>query len=355
MKAGKQISPAKHPVTWWPLLFTPFVAWVLLDPFLRHASWREWALTIAGTVVFFGSYTVALVFWYRRRIALGAMACVALLGCLFAPFNQGAAIFIIFATSFVPYATGGDIALSAGIIGLILAVVGLESWLLHLSWVFLAYSAAYAVILGTGNTYAARQAFSAERLAKLSERERIARDLHDVLGHTLSVVILKAELAGKLLDRDLERARAEISDLQMISRQALSEVRNAIRGYRVQSLQAEFEHATSTLKTAGLAVETQLSRLEVSPIQQDVLALTLREAVTNVVRHARAKNCRLHLQHADGMCRLEIQDDGRGGITTEGFGLRGMRQRVEALGGTMRYETEAGTRLTITLPMDTRK
>lgn len=345
-------SSEKPKTSWWSLLFTLFVAWVFVDPVQRHADWREWTLTIGGVLAFLASYTVAVMYWHRRPIALGAIACVTLLGCVFAPFNQGAAIFIIFATAFVPYALGGQIAPSVGVIGIILVVVGLESWLLHLSWVFPAYSVGYALIIGVGNIYAARQAFAAERLAKLSERERIARDLHDVLGHTLSVIVLKAELAGKLLDRDLERARAEIDDLQMISRQALSEVRNAIRGYRVQSLEAEFQQATSTLKTAGLTVESHFLRANLTPLQENVLALTLREAVTNVVRHAGAKNCRLQLQNAGDGCRLEVHDDGRGGITTEGFGLRGIRQRVEALGGTLVYESESGTKLTITLPRD---
>jgi two-component system sensor histidine kinase DesK len=88
-----------------------------------------------------------------------------------------------------------------------------------------------------------------------------------------------------------------------------------------------------------------------SPAQETVLALAVREAVTNVVRHARAKRCRLKLKEADGNCLLEIEDDGRGGSQGEGNGVRGMRERVEALGGSLRRETSVGTRLTIVLPL----
>jgi two-component system, NarL family, sensor histidine kinase DesK len=351
MRLRKKIPPPNQKVLWYPLIFTLFIGFVFLDPLQRHASRLEWELTIFAVAVFFALYIILLAHLFKRRAALWAIAGISLLGFIFAPFNAGAAVFIIYSTSFVPFAVGGEIGLTAGVIGLILAVVAAESWVLHLSWVFLAYSAGYAVILGGGNTYAARQAFSAERLAKIAERERIARDLHDVLGHTLSVIILKSELAGKLLDRDLERAKAEIGDVERISREALAEVRHTISGYRAKGLQAEFERAKSTLETAGVTVECHVTNVGVTPAQEGVLAMALREAITNVVRHAGAKTCRLQLQEANGVCRLEIQDDGRGGLHTEGHGLCGMRERIEALGGTLLQDAHDGTKLTITIPL----
>jgi two-component system sensor histidine kinase DesK len=276
---------------------------------------------------------------------------MALLGFLFAPFNAGAAVFVIYSTCFIPHAVGGQIRPTAILIGLILAVVLLESWLLSLPWNFAAFSIGYAIVFGFGNTWAARQTFAAARLAKVAERERIARDLHDVLGHALSVVILKSELAGRLIDRDPARARDEIADVERTAREALDQVRQTIRGYRSENLQAEFEQAKSTLETAGVAVEVDSSPPPITPEQETVLALALREAVTNVVRHAHAATCRLRLSAENGACRLEIQDDGRGGTNGEGFGLRGMRERIEALGGSVVRVAGAGTRLTITLPL----
>jgi two-component system sensor histidine kinase DesK len=191
-----------------------------------------------------------------------------------------------------------------------------------------------------------------EHLAKVAERERIARDLHDVLGHTLSVITLKSELAGKLMERDPQRAAKEIGEVEQISRQALSEVRDAIRGYRSQGLAAELAQAKSTLETAGLTVQCDAATtLTLPAVQESVLSLAVREAVTNVVRHAQARTCRLRLEQQNGSCRLQIQDDGRGGFDAEGNGLRGMRERVEMLGGTLSRNTEAGTTLTITLPL----
>ena len=175
--------------------------------------------------------------------------------------------------------------------------------------------------------------------------------MHDVLGHTLSIIILKSELAGKLIDRDPQRAKAEIADVEKTSREALAEVRTTIRGYRGYSLEAELKQARATLETAGLKVESESFDVALTPVQESVVALVVREAVTNVVRHAGARNCLLRLSPVNGSCRLEIRDDGRGGGDVEGNGLRGMRERIEALGGTLQRETNSGTRLTIEFPI----
>jgi two-component system sensor histidine kinase DesK len=191
-----------------------------------------------------------------------------------------------------------------------------------------------------------------ENLAKVAERERIARDLHDVLGHTLSVITLKSELAGKLMDRDPQRAGKEIREVEQISRQALTDVRDAIRGYRSQGLVAELARAKSTLETAGLTVQCDsATTVKLPAMQESVLSLAVREAVTNVVRHAQARSCRMRLEQQNGSCCLEIHDDGCGATNGEGNGLRGMRERVEMIGGTLSRSTDAGTTLTITLPL----
>jgi two-component system, NarL family, sensor histidine kinase DesK len=189
-----------------------------------------------------------------------------------------------------------------------------------------------------------------EHLAKVAERERIARDLHDVLGHTLSVIILKSELAGKLLERDPVRAKAEIADVEETAREALNEVRSTIRGYRSHSLETELKHARATLETAGMTVDSEYAEIPLSPAQESVVALVVREAVTNVVRHAKAHHCSLRIVPVNGNCRVEIYDDGRGG-GLEGNGLRGMRERMEALNGSVERDAKSGTRLTVEFPL----
>lgn len=189
-----------------------------------------------------------------------------------------------------------------------------------------------------------------ERLAKVAERERIARDVHDVLGHTLSLIVLKSELAARLAERDVGRAADEIRDVERIARDSLAELRQAIAGYRAAGIPAELERARSTLETAGIRVECDADAVALTPEQEGVLALAIREAVTNVVRHARARSCRLQLRQSGRECTFEIQDDGRNPAGGEGFGLAGMRERVEALGGSLVRDLANGTKLVLTMP-----
>jgi two-component system sensor histidine kinase DesK len=326
---------------------------------MSHASFRIWLLDGIGVAVFLVVYFGLFVLQNPRAIIhIGAMV---LLGLLFQPINQGASTFFIFAAAMLPFSVASQIAAFVGL-GAIGTIGAIEGRLLHVGGWTLFYSSLFPMIIGVGNTvFAERNRMNRklrkaneeiENLAKVAERERIARDLHDVLGHTLSVITLKSELAGKLVDRDPQRAAKEIREVEQISRQALSDVRDAIRGYRSQGLVAELAQAKTTLETAGLTVQCDAaSTVKLPAVQESVLSLAVREAVTNVVRHAQARTCRMRLEQQNGSCRLEIQDDGCGSANGEGNGLRGMRERVEMLGGTLSRNTDAGTTLTITLPL----
>ena len=190
-----------------------------------------------------------------------------------------------------------------------------------------------------------------EHLAKVAERERIARDLHDLLGHTLSLIVLKSELASRLSTTQPERAADEIRDVERISREALAQVRAAVRGYRSAGFASELHQAREALETAGIAVEAQVEQPQLSAMQESVFAMALREAVTNIVRHAHATICRLSLRQNGRFCELEIADNGRGGALEEGSGLSGMRERVEALGGMLERDGSNGTLLRIRVPV----
>jgi two-component system sensor histidine kinase DesK len=189
-----------------------------------------------------------------------------------------------------------------------------------------------------------------ERLAKTAERERIARYLHDLLGHTLSLITLKSELAGKLIEDDPERAGREIREVERISREALREVRTAVAGYRSAGIAEELERTRLALEAADVQLEYFAAPVELQPAQETVLALALREAVTNVIRHAAARTCRVALEQTAVEVRLEVRDDGRGGSAPEGIGLASMRERVEALGGRLERPAGNGTSLRIVLP-----
>jgi two-component system sensor histidine kinase DesK len=343
---------------WVPYIWLAYLIFFLWDPVMHHIGWREWTLTIMALVAFLCFY-----FSFFSRCQPWNLICVggiAALGVLFAPFNPGAACFFIYACSMAPFALETEVAAVVAIASLV-SLAALEWWLLHVTNGFLFPATFLSTFIGAGNVYFAQRNRNLEKLrrandeiehlAKVAERERIARDLHDVLGHTLSLITLKSELAGKLIDRDPAQAKAEIRDVERTARVALSEVRQAIGGYRSKGLTAEIKQAKTTLETAGLEVDMHSPPIELPATQESVLALSLREAVTNVLRHARATHCSLRLERMNGHCRLEIADDGRGGHQIEGNGLRGMRERVEALGGELLRDTSQGTRLEIILPV----
>jgi two-component system, NarL family, sensor histidine kinase DesK len=343
---------------WSPLFWVVYLGFFFVQPIMDHVSLKMWLLDALGAVLFLFLYFGLFVLAKPR--ALAHIVGMVLLGLAYQPINSGGCTFFIFAAAMLPFCVESHAAAVAGLLA-IGGIGAVEGLLLHVSGWQLFYSALFPVIIGAGNTFFAernrmnRRLHKAneeiEHLAKLAERERIARDLHDVLGHTLSVITLKSELAGKLIDRDPQRAGKEIREVEEISRQALSEVRDAIRGYRSRGLEAELAQAKLTLETAGLAVKCDASRVALPALQEGVLLMAVREAVTNVVRHAQARNCSLRLEQQNGSCYLEIEDDGRGGPQGEGNGLRGMRERVEMLGGTLRRDSQTGTRLTITLPL----
>jgi two-component system, NarL family, sensor histidine kinase DesK len=180
------------------------------------------------------------------------------------------------------------------------------------------------------------------RLAALAERERIGRDLHDLLGHTLSLVALKSELAARLLDSDAGAARRELAEVGRVARDALAQVRSAVTGIRSAGLAAELASARLLLETDRIAFDYVLAPVALPPEIEQVLALSLREAVTNIQRHARARSARAELAVDGGDVVLDIRDDGRGGAMSPGNGLCGMRERIEALGGRLRVESMPG-------------
>lgn len=189
-----------------------------------------------------------------------------------------------------------------------------------------------------------------ERLAQTAERERIARDLHDLLGHTLSLITLKAELAGKLVARDPARAEVEIRELERISREALKEVRSAITGYRSEGLPAELARARLALESSGIQLEYFAVPVELPATEETVLSLALREAITNLIRHARATTCRITLEQTEEETRIEVRDDGQGAAAPDGVGLSAMRERIEGLGGRLEHRVGNGTVLAMALP-----
>lgn len=191
------------------------------------------------------------------------------------------------------------------------------------------------------------------RLAVAEERLRFSRDLHDLLGHSLSVVVLKAELAARLAAGDPARAAAEMADVERVARQALHEVREAVAGYRQPSLSHELDSAREVLSAAGIACRYHTEPGPLSPALEGILAWAVREAVTNVARHSRARSCTLAVTREGRTVQLEVVDDGRGSVdVSPGSGLRGIDERVRSRGGSLLVDGRSGGfRLTVTMPV----
>ena len=189
-------------------------------------------------------------------------------------------------------------------------------------------------------------------LATITERERIARDLHDLAGQALTAVSLRSQLVQRLAVTDPERARDEAAAIEATARETLASLRETVAGWQQVDLGDELDKASRTLDAAGVVTRIEGEwRRDLAPSIETVLALALREAVTNVVRHADARTCRISLDGQPGEVSLVITDDGVGIRAPEGSGLRGMRERVLAAGGSMHVTTRPGTRLRVAIPV----
>ena len=168
------------------------------------------------------------------------------------------------------------------------------------------------------------------------------------------MIAIKSELAGKLLSRNASAAAAQIADIEAIARKALGEVREAVTGIRATGFAAELAAARLSLLSAGVSLDTKVEQMpELAADIESALAMSLREAVTNVVRHAQADRVEVEVESSPRAVLLQISDDGRGATIAPGNGLTGMRERVEKLGGQFSIDSAqgVGTRLRIWLPM----
>ncbi|MGH9331602.1 MAG: sensor histidine kinase [Vicinamibacterales bacterium] len=352
-----RLLPRDGPEGWTPFAWLIYLGFYAIYAYYGNRSVLDWAVDAVVLTAFLALYFRG--FWVWGRQAMPIVIAIAALGALVSPRNPGAASFFIYAAAF-GYRLGPS-AVAFKWIAAIVLLVGVETVTIGLrpeAWI---PAVVFSVIVGGVNVHfaelrrkdrkLARAQEEVEHMAKIAERERIARDLHDLLGHTLSVIVLKAELASKIADRDIARALNEIRDVERISRNALTEVRQAISGFRGERLQDELATGREALEAAGVTVVTQIDPVGLGLDQERTLAFALRESITNVIRHARARRCEIRLSRNGHGLVLAVADDGVGGGVEEGAGLSGMRARVAALGGTVERDGRTGTCVTVTLPV----
>ncbi|SEM51046.1 two-component system, NarL family, sensor histidine kinase DesK [Mesobacillus persicus] len=194
-----------------------------------------------------------------------------------------------------------------------------------------------------------------KELVKRDERMRIARDLHDTLGHTLSMITLKSQLVHKLISKDLEKAKLETKEIERSSRSALKQVRELVSDMRAITVAEELIETESILQTAGISFrfEGDSKLADVPLLTQNILSMCLKEGVTNVVKHSQANNCVVQVVKKAGEIELTVLDDGKGleGTSSEGNGLKGINERLRLIDGLVKIISQKGTKLIITVPI----
>jgi two-component system sensor histidine kinase DesK len=361
-----RLVPEALGLGWMPLLLLGYLVFLFVPVLVpSNADWGEgvrWYLwpTLVSIAVFLPMYFLAY-----RGSAMTRVLCtlgIAALGYGLMPFNAFSNTYVIYAAAFAALLPGSLWTRLGSLALLLVAYCAMAAWLVFPAFVP-AVTAIVSVAVFSGNYFQAETVRKraelklshdeVRRLAALAERERIGRDLHDLLGHTLSLVALKSDLAGRLIERDPQAARNEIVEVSRVARDALAQVRRAVTGIRAAGLAAELASAKLLLESDGVTLRYEAQEVVVPAELETVLALALREAVTNIQRHARATLAEVILASTADHVQLRIRDNGVGSATVPGNGLTGMRERVESRGGRLRIDStlRQGTCVEITLPL----
>ncbi len=354
-----------------------YLATLVFQPLFDSTStWVDWTLTGLIILAFLPVYGWTNrfacdrpYFWRDQPGGLLGIGIMLAMAVFLAPINAGTSVFFIYAAATGAVMRPRRLAVGAVTASFLLVPVAALFSVVEFPYVLYPYvpSLIFVPIIGIANyhqrereEHRARLAMAQdeiERLATIAERERIARDLHDLLGHTLSTITLKSELAAKLAVKDPERAAREIADVERISRDALGQVREAVRGYRSSGLEGELANAKLALEAADIEFDYYFEKLDLAPMAESALALALREGVTNVVRHSGAHSCQVRLEARAGEGVLVVTDDGslKEAPVPDDGGLSAMRSRIEALAGTVSLRRQGrSTVLEVRLPLTRR-
>ncbi len=370
-------------IVWLPFLIPPIVGL-----FQVHTPLPRLIVTLAGIALFAGIYVRAT--WQNvqerfgmlpvgqtqliKELPLLLLVVLSVVLALLGSINGNTLLEPFIYTS--AYIAGRLSVVRAALALLVLALLAVAvGWLTHLTRYEIGQGVVYVVVVGAVTmsmvrfNQTSRELRSAReeiaRLAVTNERLRIARDLHDLLGHNLSLIALKSELARRLLTVAPERAATEISDIETVARTTLQEVREAVASYRQPTLASELQGAQEILAAAGIAYRYEGDAEIIATLPASIeaaLSWVVREGVTNVIRHSRARHCTIRLNRSSNTVRVEVIDDGSGvpltvtstgSLTGSGNGLRGLSERVSALGGSCEVgpRKEGGFRLAVALPL----
>jgi two-component system sensor histidine kinase DesK len=344
---------------WFPWLMLVWTFWIFATPVLFTGNeFQTWMWPTFISFALFLTMFYRVYYRDRTQVIWNALG-IAVLGFVVTPFNPGAQGYLIYACAFIAF--HGTTREAARNMIVLLVLYSIEWQWLDFGWITLASAILVGFAVGFMNiNFARKHERDAElmlshdeirRLAAVAERERIGRDLHDLLGHTLSLITLKSELANRLFDRDPVAARREIAEVESVARDALAQVRRAVTGIRAAGIAAELASARLLLESNGVRLTYELADIQLPSDVETALAMTVRESVTNIQRHARATMANVLLCAENRQLRLEIADNGRGSDIVPGNGLNGMRERLAAIDAEVRVESQRGQGTTVRVTM----
>ncbi len=358
-EAGARGEPLRVSALGFALPWLIFTGFFFIKFFYVTPPLWEIALSTAAFGIFLIAFFAAFRNYYRPTHMRLPSLVILLIGVVMAPINPGANVFFSYPSWYLARAfpTKQAVLVLAGIVALVIAL----TWYFALGLNFFLPAILLVVALGSMSIAIRRledtqfalgkSKEEAEHLARIAERERIARDLHDTIGHSLSVIALKSDLAAQLAETSAPDAAAEMREINSVARQSLSEIRATLSGFWELSLDAELRALQSSIREAGIASKTNVGGHDLPAPTETALAMCFREAVTNVIRHSEATDCELSLvKNGDSVIGI-VADNGIGGKIRPGNGLTGMRQRVEQMQGDLKVDSGAGTRVEFRLPL----
>jgi two-component system sensor histidine kinase DesK len=362
------------------VIWTLFILVPIVDAITNSGSATEHVFAIAGAVAFSSVYVWLVLTWFEEKAYWRSLALVGVmvgLACALTIADRPSWGFLFtYCAACVGLVVPSDLGMPAVVLcaGAAFGATVIAGGSSGSAGGFAASAVGIGLLLVLMRDLRMRNHELLEARAELAlsavaaERERFARDLHDLLGHSLSVIAIKAELAGRLLTLDPERAAAEVADVEGVARESLREVRQVVSGYRKPTLEKELEGARVALSAAGIEADFERASVTLDPDVEAVLAWAVREGATNVIRHSGARHCHVRVRAGLADAEVEVVDDGGGGpefgnaevgadgghMVQVGHGIAGLSERAEQLRGRIeagRLPGGDGFRLAVSIPV----
>ncbi len=349
-------KPDRVPLASRPAFHLIYLVFYFFPWLFQAPSVGDVTAVLVALLVFLPVYFHA--FTYQKKNAYPHIVIMSLIGYGVSPFFGSHGVFHIYSCALAGYLRPRKQAWLT-IWGITAAYLAF-SFLFQAAWWDILFPVFVALMVAADTTKDARQLRENEQMrrsgeyeqqmAKIAERERIARDLHDVLGQTLTVVALKAEIALKLMETDQAHAKQELKEIRMAAQEALKDVRKTVSGMSKTTLTHELTRAHKILSAANIRLKVQGLVPTFEEDTDHVLGLTIREAVTNIVRHSSASQAELRFDVVNASINVTLSDNGDAVDVREGSGLSGMRKRIADIGGSVAFDYQNGMRISLTLP-----